>query len=442
MKVIELGPYELIIWLFYIAIGALILYLYKSFNSHKTFPYLLPGFFLKVIGGFIFAMVYIFYYRGTGDTIEYFFGSKQLANYFWQKPSFYFQLMNSSSLEAQELLRRANDFIRFSLTEEEWFMIKVISPLNVLSLRTYLGITFFMSFIAFIGSYKMFQLMIDIMGDKYKGVIFVINFLVPSVLFWGSGLLKDTITLASFSFLVFFLYQILIKNKFKLVNIIFLVIFSFVIFKLKAYILICLLIWILITMFLVFINKSSNPIIKFLLFPYLIAVVFGFGFFGLQILLSQSDDYRSDNILKKIEGFQSYHSTLGGSVYSLGEIEYTEMGLLKKMPAAINVTLFRPYPWEANTFMVLINSLESVFLFFFILYVLFKFKFSFFSILKTNSFLIGGFIFILIFAFFIGISSYNFGALSRFKLPIVGLFFFILYYIYIRKKEKYVSGLK
>ncbi|MCE3294318.1 MAG: hypothetical protein K0R65_32 [Crocinitomicaceae bacterium] len=436
MKYIELGPYELVMWLLYIALGAFLLYLYKSFFEDKKLEFLLPGYFLKIIGGLIFALIYVFYYRGTGDTIEYFYGSKQLADFFWGHPSFYMDLMWADSEQAQVLLKARHEFIRFSLTEEEWFMIKLISPLNIMGLRSYLGITYFMSAISFLGSYKMYQLMRDIMGGRNKNILFVLNFLIPSVLFWGSGVLKDTITLSSFSFATFILYSILIKGKIKPVYFVGLLVFGFIILKLKAYILICFSLWILITLFFVFMKKSSNPILKFLLLPYITAIIVGVGYFGLQLLLTSSADYRQEIILKKIEGFQQYHSTLGGSAYSLGEVEYTPFGLLKKLPEAINVTLFRPYIWESNTVLVLINSLESLFLLIFFLYTVFRYKISFFKHLRDNPFLIGGVIFCLVFSFFIGISSYNFGALSRFKIPIVSTLYFIIYYVFKTKEAE------
>jgi hypothetical protein len=433
---IELGPLELIQWLAYLTIGALILYVYKYLNNDKQFTYLLPGYFAKSIGGFIFTMIYVFYYDGEGDTFFYYEGSLKLANIFWQSPKFYFDLMIANSHDAQAILKNGNEFIQMSATEEEWFMVRLISPLTILGLRTYLGVTFFMSFISFLGSYKIYQLMINIMGQERKKLIFIINFLIPSVLFWGSGLLKDTITLSCFYFFLFFMYQILILGKIRLRNIFFILLFGLIIFQLKAYILICLILWFFVVLFFVFIKKSKNPIVKFLMLPYLLVFVIGTGYSGLQLLLVKSDEYKSELILSKIEGYQSYHQSLGGSVYNLGQVEYTEIGLLKKFPQALNVSLFRPYPWESNTFMVLINSMESMILLFFLFYVLFKFKFSFFKELKNSPFLIGAFIFILIFSFFIGITSYNFGALSRFKLPIDAFSFFILYYIYVQKKIK------
>lgn len=436
MKFIELGPFELVMWLFYIAVGAFIIYLYKSFFKDKDLDYVMPGYFMKIIGGLVFALIYVFYYRGQGDTIEYFHGSCQLADFFWDDPGFYWKLISSNCETAQKLLQQRHEFIRFSLSEEEWFMLKIVSPLSVMGLKSYLGVTYFMSFISFLGSYKMYQLMVDITEKKYKFAIFVINFLVPSVLFWGSGLLKDTITLSSFSFVVFFSYKILIKREPKPIYIVLIILFAFIIFNLKAYILICFLTWVLLTVYLGFMKGSTNPIIKFLVLPYLIVFIGGIGYFGIQFLLASSEDYKQDEIYKKIEGFQSYHTTLGGSSYSLGETEFTEVGLLKKFPAAVNVSLFRPYPWEAKTALVLINSLESMFLLLYTIMVFFRHKWSYFKNLRGNPFLIGAMFYCLIFSFFIGITSYNFGALSRFKIPIIAIVFFLNYYIYKIKSNK------
>ena len=49
-----------------------------------------------------------------------------------------------------------------------------------------------------------------------------------------------------------------------------------------------------------------------------------------------------------------------GSGYTLGDFDPTLLGMLEQAPAGINVTLFRPYLWEARKPIVMISALEVV----------------------------------------------------------------------------------
>ncbi len=131
-------------------------------------------------------------------------------------------------------------------------------------------------------------------------------------------------------------------------------------------------------------------------------------------------------------GWISYASGEEGSAYDLGNIEPTVPGMLSKFPAAVNVTLFRPYVWESKKIIVLLSAIEALFFIYFTLLVFFRNGFfKTLSWIFTNPNLLFCFVFTLIFAFAVGISSYNFGALSRYKipcLPFYGAFLVILFY--------------
>jgi hypothetical protein len=49
-----------------------------------------------------------------------------------------------------------------------------------------------------------------------------------------------------------------------------------------------------------------------------------------------------------------------GKRYDLGNIDFTLVGLLKSAPAAIATTLFKPFFWEANNPLMLLNGLENL----------------------------------------------------------------------------------
>jgi hypothetical protein len=164
------------------------------------------------------------------------------------------------------------------------------------------------------------------------------------------------------------------------------------------------------------------------------------GLFILQSLASTFQKFSIDNFQDRAEDMQRWHTYRvevlkggDGSSYSLGKVDFTPVGILKKVPAAINVTLFRPYFWEARNPLVLLSAIESFILFYFSLLSLFYFTFNFkrgSAFLEKNPTIIFMFVFSLIFAFAVGITSYNFGALSRYRIPMVPFYFGAVFVMY------------
>lgn len=99
------------------------------------------------------------------------------------------------------------------------------------------------------------------------------------------------------------------------------------------------------------------------------------------------------------------------------------------------MTFFRPYLWEARNPVVMLGAIESsIFLALFI-FILYKLKWHLFTPLKGKYLLSGLVIFIIIFGFAVGFTSYNFGALGRYKIPIMSPFSMILIYIIIKTNK-------
>lgn len=413
------------IWLFLVIVVGFIIYLYQSAANFPGSNYLLRGYLLKVFGGLSFALIYIYYY-GSGDTVEYFHGADTLGEIATSDPGTYFQLLSLSHEDAQPILRKLNKVIFYSHTSEEWFMVKLVSPFILLGFKSYMGVTLFFSLLSFFGSFKLFQLMNKILPNQTR-LVFTINFLIPTSLFWSSGILKDTVAFTCFAFLCSTFYSIVYERRF--VYLLFIPVIAYIILNLKAYILISFAPWALITLVFVFTSSIKNALVKYLTGPVIVILTVSFGYLGINYLIESNQEYNTKNFFHILKGFHTWHTYLGGSAYNLGEMEYTEIGLIKKIPAAINVTLFRPYPWESGTALVLFNSLESMFMIFLTIRALFITRLRFFKHLFQNKFLTGALFFCLFFAFFIGITSYNFGALSRFKVPLTAIFVFILIYV-------------
>ena len=147
--------------------------------------------------------MFIFYYKG-GDTTYYFEGSRTLVNTLLHNPIDYFRFMFSSHHFEPDLMY-IRSYITYSKSTEEWFMVRLLSPIVLISFNRYLVAQVLMSFMTVFGSWKMFQAFLIFYPKKQKEAFYAV-FLVPSIILWGSGLLKDSVT---FSFLsIFFYYSV------------------------------------------------------------------------------------------------------------------------------------------------------------------------------------------------------------------------------------------
>jgi len=425
------------IWLLYFTVIFTALWFYRHSTADDTiYKWFLKGFVIKVFGGVFFSLIYVYYYK-YGDSIEYFKGGVIFTDALFKSPSDYIDLIFSeNSYNHVGHLRQYTDVIFYSASLEEWSMIKLISPLTILSFKSYITINLLMSVISFFGAWKLFKVFYDILPYK-KEYAFYAAFLIPSVVFWGSGIMKDTFTLAGVNYLIYILYFGVVKGKFKLVYLFGVLFWFFITYTLKSYIIIAFLPTILLVFYFKYKESIGSQFFRVMSTPIILVTFLVVGFFSLKSLSQNSGKYNTSQIEGKVKGFHTWHTSQGGATYSLGVVDYSISGALRKIPEALNVTFFRPYVWEAKNVVVILGALESLILFVLFIYVLFRTKLNPFKILKHTILLKSLLAFIIIFGFVVGFTTYNFGALGRYKMPVMAPFLFLLIYILLSNRKKY-----
>jgi hypothetical protein len=136
-------------------------------------------------------------------------------------------------------------------------------------------------------------------------------------------------------------------------------------------------------------------------------------------------------------GWISYASSRDdeSSVYSLGNFSPTMGGMLTQFPLAVNVTFFRPYLWEAKKIIVALSAIEALLFLFLTIKILLSIgPLKIWKTIVEDATIQFCLIFSVIFAFAVGISSYNFGALSRYKIPCLPFYTLALILIYYKNK--------
>jgi len=126
----------------------------------------------------------------------------------------------------------------------------------------------------------------------------------------------------------------------------------------------------------------------------------------------------------------------GKNNYKLDRIDGSISGLLSSAPLATFTALFRPLPWEIGSPTMVVSAIENTVLLLFTFYTLIIIgPFKFLKIIVSDPFLIYCFVFSLFFGFGVGIAGTNFGALVRYKIPLMPFFFSAIYLIRLKSRS-------
>lgn len=403
-----------------------LIYAVAYFIRNKLYPtrhplrkYFIPGLTVKILGAIAISLVYAYYYK-TGDTFNYFHDAliinSSLADSF---PTWWTMMVHGSSTENPFIYPYVSQ-LYFYHDPASHTVSRTAALFSLFTFNTYLPAAVLFAAVSFTGVWALYKTFCRIKPslDKYLAVCFLF---VPSVCLWGSGIFKDTLCLFGLGWMTYASVHAFIFKEKVIRNVIVFLLSLLLVFTVKAYIVVAfipgLLFWILFAQT----KKIIIPALRF--FTNLLIIVVGLG--GLLLLAAgfekELGKYSVDKIVTTAEGTRGwiyYSSGDEGSRYDLGEIEPGLLGMLKKAPAAINVSLFRPYLWESRKIIIFFSALESFGFLLLTLYVLWKIGIRrFFALLFTDPHIRFCILFSLIFFFGVGISSFNFGTLSRYKIP-------------------------
>lgn len=234
-------------------------------------------------------------------------------------------------------------------------------------------------------------------------------------------------------------FRLFVRRDFSFKNLFLLCLSFYLIAAIKIYILLAfmpaLAIWLLVT----YTHRIHNSGLRLLTRVAFVAIASATFVIISQGFAEELNRYSLDSIAETAVttgNYINYVSGDEGSAYSLGEFDPSIGGMLLKFPQAVVVTFYRPFPWEARKLIVLLSALESLTFVFFTVQAFRKRGVgkAFSMIFKDpNLFFLATFS--LIFAFAVGISSYNFGALSRYKIPCLPFYAALLVVVLYQGKE-------
>jgi len=424
---------------FYLAIFYKIAYIFRDKHykkGHHWRAFFIPLLSFKFFGAIFISLIYTSYYGG-GDTTNIFDNAYAINQIFSDSPRTWFELITRSISQNDPVFYNYADGIYFYRDKSSFTVCIITSFINLLTFNSLIITAVSFAFISFWGIWAMFRAFATLYPSLTRPIAFAVLF-IPSTIVWGSGIFKDTVCLFALGWLFYSTVQMVVRRNFSL-NIITIAVLSFLLLtQIKLYIIMAFLPAILLWIFFYYSKSIRNNYVRQLVKFIVIATVIGAAAIGLNYFSSQLGKYSLENIAKTSAITRDYINWItdeGGSAYSLGNVGEGFGGMLAKFPAAVNVTLFRPYPWEARKPIVALSALEALLFIFLTLKVIFEvgLKKIWASISKDPTIQFS-LVFTLIFAFAVGISSYNFGTLTRYKIPCMPFYTAALILIYYDNK--------
>jgi hypothetical protein len=208
-------------------------------------------FIIKLGFGVLLWYIYTYVYtdRATADIYKYFDDSKIMYDALWEKPEDYFRMLfaigNDNAYFDQQYYTRMNYWYREfdnAIYNDSHTIIRFNAFARLFSFGFYHVHMVFMSFISFIGLVAIYKTFVHTLLDKWMGLA-VIVFLVPSVLLWSSGVLKEGFLFFGLGMFIYHFHFICFSGHPRPTwrNYLWLVISLFVLAIAKFYVLVCLL---------------------------------------------------------------------------------------------------------------------------------------------------------------------------------------------------------
>lgn len=319
-------------------------------QSGLTNAQLIILFLLKVIAGIFYGWVGVYYgyFAYMYDTWGYHNNSIQELELLFEHPHEYFtNLFTSGYPDGYDGF--------FASSESYWndlksnVYIKLLSVFDLLSFGNYYINVIFYSFLTLSGPVMIYRVMTDLFPGK-KIIILIGVFLIPSFLYWSSGLHKDGLTFTALSVLIYHFYFGWKKGRISFANILVMLLAVLILLAMRNYILL-LLVPGLVAWGLT--RKKERNIGWGFVSVYAVAVAL----FFLAPLISPSLDFPAA-VANKQAAFMRLE---GGSGLKVTPLEPHFMGFVRNAPEAIVNSLLRPFPADIKHMLSLGVMAENLF---------------------------------------------------------------------------------
>lgn len=349
---LSFSMYEIPVALFYSALFLLIIYRNNFFRiqgiSNGWFS---VAFAVKIIFGIGNLLVW-YYLIGHGDSLNYFSDSKLIYNTLPENPWHYLQLTfgyRSNNTYPDEL-RYVSDFMIYSWNNVEYTMVRINAILNVFTFGSAFGNVIILCFLCFCGAVALLRSLVKRYAERSK-LLFLLIFFLPSLTFWGSGLLKEgmAVLLMSLLFIQLNFLDSEVRTGAKRRRVIYIIVILLAVYLIRDFLLALiipnLIIWRIAT------ERPGNKVLKYAIMSA-----------GLILLIGVADLLTGTiNIARSFSHVQAYFNiNVSEPDYSFYALDGTIHNFIRALPWAVNNILIRPNILNSTGIFRLYTSIELI----------------------------------------------------------------------------------
>jgi hypothetical protein len=362
----------------------------------------------RAAAGLALGLVYLDYY-GAGDTLSLFQQAKEQAALFPHNSRAYWDFLTGGS-------------------DPEWkgqarsmFFIRMISIVAVFTQGNYWTTALWLSFLSFLAAWYFFRVLLDCFtGARTAAAIAILFF--PSVIFWSSGIIKETPAMAGLLITSGVFVKMMMKRRVTVLELILTAGGIIVLWNLKYY-------WAAVffpitTSALIVAKGVSRWPLPDQGALALYAILCG-GLFFIPGLLHPN--FSVGNFLPLVVDNNRAFSSLSApeNLIHYQQLMPTWSSMALNTPWAIVSGLFRPFIWEAGSLWKVVTSFENLAVFILTLSSLYHLR----DFKKSTPLLLASTIlYVVILCTFLALSTPNLGTLSRYKVAFVPFLVFLLAY--------------
>ncbi len=332
-------------------------------SSGITAAQLIIIFLLKITAGIFYGWIGVYYSQLARmvDTWNFHYESLEAYRVLLKEPGQFFHLLFRNNYEA--------GYGNFFTSNNSWWndlhnnsFIMLLSFFDVLSFGNYYINVIFYSFATFFGPVALYRIMKDIFPGK-ELLLLLATFLLPSFIYWTSGIHKDGIIFVAFLLIIYNIYFGLKEKHFAWTKALLVIFGLALLLVMRNYLLViivpAILAWLLAERF-----KNKAALCFFGAY-----LCFGVLFFTTQYIHPKLN-FPATVADKQ----QSFLKLEGGSAVDMPLLEPNFLSFIKNAPEALALSIIRPYPSDVKHLLSLAASVEiNLLLFCFVLFLIWKY---------------------------------------------------------------------
>ncbi|NJO03841.1 MAG: hypothetical protein HC880_21160 [Bacteroidia bacterium] len=187
-------------------------------------------------------------------------------------------------------------------------------------------------------------------------------------------------------------------------------------------------------LFLQYRTRIKSRALRTISLPILVVASLPLAYLAVIRIAADNERYQLENIVTTTQVTAGWLRTVsemeGGSGYNLGEFDGTWLGLLRKFPRATWLGLFQPHIWQATNPVMLLSAIEATFFLWLTFRILLRTRpIRLYKTFLDNPVLVFCLMFAVVLAYGVAVSSYVFGTLVRYRIPMMPFYLAMLYIV-------------